>query len=265
VSSFDPEQFWNERLRDDYSLSGVGWQELRQEFNRWMYRTRRDVFLRHVGRVLSNDRQLSVLDVGAGTGFYIDLWHKLGVSDISAADISDFAVEQLRERYPGMTVSHLDISKPEVLDEFQRRFDAVSAMDVLFHVIDDDAYTRAVGNLAGMVKPGGILLLTETFARDRLQNADHNVFRSRELVESLLREAGMVPVASHPTFILLNEPLNSRNRALHWWWERATRMAKFGPRTAGLVGAGGYALESVALRLFPRFAPSTELVIWRKS
>ena len=34
-------------------------------------------------------------------------------------------------------------------------------MDVLFHIVDDDRYMRALSNLASLLNVGGVLLLSE--------------------------------------------------------------------------------------------------------
>ena len=36
-------------------------------------------------------------------------------------------------------------------------------MDVLFHIVDDEGYARAIRNLAALLAPGGLLVLTENF------------------------------------------------------------------------------------------------------
>src|SRR5690625_2054253 len=38
------DEFWNQRLADDWSESGVGYRALGRPFNNWMYRVRRHVF-----------------------------------------------------------------------------------------------------------------------------------------------------------------------------------------------------------------------------
>lgn len=64
--------FWENRLEDDWTESGVGYRALGRPFNTWMYRVREEVFLREVGRL--GPRGARVLDAGSGTGFYVDLW-----------------------------------------------------------------------------------------------------------------------------------------------------------------------------------------------
>ena len=70
--------FWEQRLGEDWTLSGVGYQALGRPFNTWMYRVRRSVFLREVSALKLPLQTARVLDVGSGTGFYVRRWQELG-------------------------------------------------------------------------------------------------------------------------------------------------------------------------------------------
>ena len=62
----------------------------------------------------------------------------------------------------------------------------ISAMDVLFHIVDDDGYAQAIHNLARMLAPGGLLVFTENLLHGRTDRAEHQTSRSLEAVSSLL-------------------------------------------------------------------------------
>lgn len=93
--------FWEERLAADWNETGVGYRALGRAFNTWMYRVRREVFLREVGRLPLDVRAADVLDVGSGTGFYVDLWKELGARSVTGCDLTQAAVDRLRDRFPG--------------------------------------------------------------------------------------------------------------------------------------------------------------------
>jgi 2-polyprenyl-3-methyl-5-hydroxy-6-metoxy-1,4-benzoquinol methylase len=265
MSQFDPQQYWNTRLGQQFSLEGVGWLGMSEPFNRWMYKLRRRVFLREVGHVLGGRRDLAVLDVGSGTGMYVDLWLSLGVAELVASDFTEVAVRNLRQKHPGLRVVGLDITRLDGSEIAGARFDVVSVMDVLFHIVDDDAYSRAIDNLVSLLKPGGLLVLTENFLRGPTQRGEHQVSRSREAIEALLSATGATLVRCRPSFLLMNTPVDSRSRLLHFWWGQLGATVRRGPRIAYVVGAIVYFIERIGLMLVRRDGPSTKLAIWRRN
>ena len=72
-------------------------------------------------------------------------------------------------------------------------FDAVSAFDVLFHIVDDAAYGRAFQNIASLLKPGGWFLWSDNFLKANPRSG------------SPIRPAGLWP------------------RVSDWWRQRASR------------------------------------------
>ena len=86
-----------------------------------------------------------VLDIGCGTGFFIDRW-KSGVKRIVGIDITQVAVEKLRRQYPYVELHQMDIGDGAV-GLSRNTFDAVSAFDVLYHIVDDAKYFAALGNI----------------------------------------------------------------------------------------------------------------------
>ena len=155
-AAFDARGYWERRLTETYAVDGVGWAGLGPALNDWMYRVRRRVFVRALRPHLSRPETARVLDIGTGTGFYVDRWHELGFRNVHASDVSEVAVERLRERYPSCEVAQLDIGDQSA-GTLQRRFDVVSIIDVLFHITSDRRYERAFANLARLVKPNGLL------------------------------------------------------------------------------------------------------------
>ena len=89
MGDFDAKQYGERRLTATPGLKGVGFTSLGKQYNRWLYRTRKHVFIRQVrglGLDLSAQR---VLDIGSGTGFYLDLWRGLGVKELTGSDLRD--------------------------------------------------------------------------------------------------------------------------------------------------------------------------------
>ena len=73
--------------------------------------------------------------------------------------------------------------------------------DVIFHVIDDDAYKRAMDNVADEMKPGGLLLMTDYLGSpdDKLR-APHVYTRCLATHERNLRHRGFQLLKSVPVY-----------------------------------------------------------------
>jgi SAM-dependent methyltransferase len=259
--SFDPRRYWEERHATKSGLEGVGYLGL-GELNTWMYRVRARVFRRAL-RPYGPIRGARILDVGSGTGFYVNLGRELGANEIVATDLADVACERLRITFEGrVDVRKLDIgaaTEPELAA--LGRFDFISAMDVLFHIVDDTAYAQALINLARLLSPGGRLIFTDNFidAAHRKTSSWH-VSRTSEEIERMLELAGLELGARAPAFILMNQPVDSDSKLLRATWkviDRTTRRSRVAGRA---LGAAIYPLEVALTKLLP-FTPSTEIAI----
>jgi SAM-dependent methyltransferase len=203
-----------------------------------------------------------VLDVGSGTGFYVDRWLATGAR-VTGLDLTDVAVEALARSFPGARFVRADIGSAAGIPLESGAFDAASAMDVLFHIVDDDAYARAFVNLAAALKPGGWLLWSDNFLRHATERVTHQA--SRPLAESVrcVEAAGFEIVDRVPMFVLMNYPADTTSRLARWAWTAMVAPAALAEPIGGLVGAVLYPLERALVRRM-RESPSTELMVCRK-
>jgi SAM-dependent methyltransferase len=263
VTGFDPQAYWSDRLDRTYTLGGVGWLGLGEAFNEWMYRVRRRVFLRTARDVLGDSlADAHVLDVGSGTGFYVERWHELDAVEVSGADLTDVAVQRLRERFPGDEFTRFDLTaEPDGLPA--NHYDAISAMDVLFHIVDDAGYERAVVNVHSLLRPGGSLIFSENLIHDEWIRSEHQVVRDIDWTLALLDRAGFEVVRRRPLFVLMNTPVDSSNRLLERYWGLLMSGVRSGPRASAALGAVLYPVE-LGLTALLRESPTTEIVVARK-
>jgi SAM-dependent methyltransferase len=257
---FDPKAYWEQRLANQYSAGGVGYLGLTDSYNEWMYRVRRHVFLREVRRL--GRPPTRVLDVGSGTGFYIACWHELGATQIVGSDLTDVATRNLAQRFPSDTFARFDVGGEELLFE-EERFDAVSAMDVLFHIVDDDRFRRAFTNVFALLEPGGTFVVAENFLHRKPVRVVHQVSRTLGEIEGAAIDAGFQIVRRRPMFCLMNAPIDSESRLRQEWWARLRRATSGRQRAGTLVGAVLYPIE-LALVSVLREGPSTEVMICTK-
>ena len=91
---YTPSQYWS-RLHDRRDLSAVGQSGLPSAMNQQLYR----ILARNLRRFLRQNVPEPIgpnaFEVGAGTGFWFDLWRELGAERIDGCDLVPAAVEDL--------------------------------------------------------------------------------------------------------------------------------------------------------------------------
>jgi SAM-dependent methyltransferase len=239
-----------------------------------MYRIRGEVFDRVAQEIAQGRwgpsglgvhgwRGADVLDVGAGTGFYMERWIRFQ-AQVIGVDFTEAAVRGLSHRFPGARVIRADIGGSlERISLRHASFHAVSAFDVMFHIVDDPAYGRAFQNIASLLRPGGWFLWSDNFVRNETERVPHQA--SRPIAESvrLVESAGFEIVGRVPMFVLMNYPADSRTRLARWGWTAMVGPAMLAEPLGWLIGAALYPIERQLVRRFAE-SPSTELMICRK-
>ena len=264
---FSARDYWQSRLSQSYSLQGVGYQRLGKSFNQWMYRVRARVFLRLARRLGVDWRRATVLDVGSGTGFYVEQWHALGVPQVIGVDITSKAVEELKRKFPGDEFLEADVGEVEGLraghGPAPTGLTAVSAMDVLFHIVDDAAYRRAFVNIASALAPGGWFLWSDNFLHHDTERVMHQASRSLAESEDAVRAAGFEIVERVPMFVLMNYPTDSTSKLGRLAWTAMVAPAALAEPLGWVVGAALAPIDTW-LTSVVRESPTTEIMVCRK-
>lgn len=108
------------------------------------------------------------LDVGTGTGHWIDFMRDVFFCDQAVAvELTDEMCAFLRQKYSGGGVSVLqaDVSAPGFGSELEP-VDYVTAIGVMFHIVEDAAWRRALVHLRNLLRPDGLLLVTDEFGEE---------------------------------------------------------------------------------------------------
>jgi 2-polyprenyl-6-hydroxyphenyl methylase/3-demethylubiquinone-9 3-methyltransferase len=118
----------------------------------------RDAIVRHFKLEATAGGPLAgvdLIDVGCGAGLFAEPLARLG-ADVGGVDPSLASIDVARRHAEetGARVAYRAATVEELGAE-QRRFDVVSAMEVVEHVADPRAFVAAA---ASLVKPGGLLL-----------------------------------------------------------------------------------------------------------
>ncbi|RVU36774.1 class I SAM-dependent methyltransferase [Hwanghaeella grinnelliae] len=109
---------------------------------------------------LENGPVGDVIDIGSGAGHWLDFYTQLGASSLHGVEVSQRAYKALNERYantPNMTLAHGTAS--DALAEVSGKVDLVNAIGVMFHIVSDDEWRETIQRMAGVLKPGGLLVV----------------------------------------------------------------------------------------------------------
>jgi SAM-dependent methyltransferase len=159
--------YWQGLIRADSpdALDEVGHTDMGRSFNKHAYRVRQRAMQDAVRESGVLEAGGKVFEAGFGVGFYIPLWQRANAV-VMGADISPRAVANVRTRFPSYDLRESDLVSLHQWSDWSvlvESFDLVTAIDVLYHIVDDEMATIALNNLAALVRPGGVLLVTEKF------------------------------------------------------------------------------------------------------
>jgi SAM-dependent methyltransferase len=263
MATINLENYWENRLKKSFGPEGVGYLGLGRQYNNWLYKVRRHVFNSQMRAAKIDLSEAEVLDIGSGAGFYIDRWKELGVKKVVGTDITNVAVEALKTKYPSDEFFRVDIGG-ELASIAHRRFDIVSAFDVLFHIVDDARFEKAIQNIYLLLKPGGLFALSDNFLHGDTIRADFQVSRSLYDIEKVLLASGFQIVKRVPMFFFMNYPVDSKNRLSKMLWRMMAKAISLHEIFGFLIGALLYPVELVGLALIKE-SPTTEMMICRKT
>jgi SAM-dependent methyltransferase len=272
--TYDPTRYWGELHRRS-DLSAVGQAALPPAINDWLYRIlegnlRR--FLRRHKVAVDPGRQV-VFDVGIGTGYWVRFWRSLGYARVDGCDLVPEAVGRAdaEARAQGVVARFVvaDVSDPAQLPA--ERYDLVSCMNVLLHVVDDATFERALGGIARLVGPGGVLLLAEPILLDPgyelpFDPTRHSRARPLERYRGPLEVAGLRLVDLRAGTVLANNPIEAGSPAAFArytrWWRSVARRTKANPRSARWIGPLLLVADRLAMRT--RAASTTKFALFRR-
>ncbi|HUN54664.1 MAG TPA: class I SAM-dependent methyltransferase [Smithella sp.] len=258
------QEYWNQRLCRHWGPEGVGSVVYGRQFNRWRYRVRARVFRRLVRLMGLQPESLSVLDIGCGTGFYLEQWRALGVKHLAGLDISDWAIEQLANVYPDIALYRSDISAAESILP-QGAFDVVCAMDVLTQVVDDDAYMNALKNIHYALNAGGYLIYSDSFfhGTDK-QFEDYWKGRTLSFITAAMQDTGFEVVSRVPMSVLMAAPTDTRRRELYEHiWNKMMAPVRRSEWAGFLAGMLLYPLELLLVSILKE-SPAIEIMVCKK-
>jgi 2-polyprenyl-3-methyl-5-hydroxy-6-metoxy-1,4-benzoquinol methylase len=204
---YQPQSFWENRLSSaKLDVDLVGHSGLGLIYNRWLYRTRFSALNRGLKRLGIRPQGKSIIDVGVGSGAYIPFWQESGTKNITGLDITTSSVRTLQHTYSDLRFDQIDIAG-DMLAVQNGPFDIVTAFDVLFHIVDDKSFSRAIGNLASLAQPGGWVILSDSFCQHPWGPTFHEYHRSAGRYLAELKTNHLELVHQEPIFFTMTTVL----------------------------------------------------------
>jgi 2-polyprenyl-3-methyl-5-hydroxy-6-metoxy-1,4-benzoquinol methylase len=203
--NFNNKEYWENRLHSNLTLQGTGHRGFDLEYNRWMYKAQRECMDEILQKHNIDVAGKNVLDIGSGSGFYVEYFLDHGASSITGVDITQASKRYLQEQFPTGTFITADISETDL--PLQSHYNIISAMGVLYHIIDDQKFQHAIRNLCSRLATGGIIFITDSFVKPILPSAKHACFRPLKDYLQVLEPFNIDVVDLIPLYYLSNRTI----------------------------------------------------------
>ena len=252
-------------------LDAVGYAALGRGFNRVTYALRRDALAGLLQRCAV--RPQAVFEAAVGVGAYASLWQQLGVTRWIGVDISADAIADLQARYPASEFYVADVTRDSA--DFPAAVDLATAIDVLYHLPDDAAFSAALQHIARSVKPGGALVVSDVFTDVRRPVAVHVVRRPLAAYVDIVQPLGFHLEARAPVFSILGDPVvvpyaRVRSRLLFEAWRVLQKSIRVSPavvrdRFGAAVAAAAQPLDRALRNAGVAEGVNLELSLFRRA
>ena len=242
-------------------LKAVGHPFLSESMNRLKYESEAETVSIGLKKIIDSFKQmdrmkLSILDVGAGygywTGLVYDLFSKHGFTlNASALDISTEALATIQERLPQVTCVNADL-RTIAPTQFRESYDFVFSCYCLHHLTRANDFLNALQFVGRSVKKSGFLLIMDPVLAMPFSKADTLDFQSfrgngipRHLyfIDDILAVLGLRRCLVLPAVsFLLNENIEAPDRLSFYlmmaMWKllcRLDRIDHFVEKTANIL------------------------------
>ena len=261
MTNFNPQAYWEDRLEKNFNLHGVGDISLGTNYNNYLYKIRKYAFHKVMKRLKVDFSDKKIMDIGSGTGFYIQRWKELNVKSIKGTDFTKVVVTNLTERFPEASFERMDAG--EKIEHPQPSYDFISAFDVLFHIVEDSRFDQAIQNIHSLLNDEGYFVISDNFIHGDTQRIKHQVSRSYEYMMNILEKTGFKHVETVPMFVLMNDPVDTKNRVIKKIFWIITKLVRKGEGMGKIVGGLMMPIEKMLISMMTE-SPSTEIKVFQK-
>jgi SAM-dependent methyltransferase len=279
----DTRQYWTSLVigANPSNVDEVGHPDMGRAFNLAAYGLRLRALQQALQKAGCLPPHFGVFEAGFGVGFYLQFWHQIGCARVVGVELSARAWRNAQSRFPNFDLRMADIATLTQAGDWlrlQSSFGLVTAIDILYHVVDDITAQCALRNLANLVVPGGVLIFTDKFPCGSATVQESSIVRRRPFrwYTAVLTPEGFECEAMIPVFWCMDPPIFNSNRRIlallgYAGWASMRAVLKYWPRNGivqsrlgRIVGGAGAAIDRMVV---PRLgqAPNLTMAVFRKS
>ena len=128
----------------------------------------------------------TLLDLGCGTGDFIDLAYQLGASKVVGVDVSQNVLSIAKQRFK--SVGNVELRQGTVVEalETNETFDLITSVTVLQHHVTDAELLLALSRIRKCLKPGGAFIALEI----SFQNRQEDLVMKHDDIPYLIERSG---------------------------------------------------------------------------
>jgi SAM-dependent methyltransferase len=128
------------------------------------YRSVEMLILRHLYNNKISIDQSVILDIGSGSGHWIDFFDSLGAVKAIGMDVSHSSVQYLKDKYINSNNVIIHYGKAvDIIYNQDESFDVVNAVGVMFHIIDDSEWINTIQAVRKVLSQNGLFIISGHF------------------------------------------------------------------------------------------------------
>jgi SAM-dependent methyltransferase len=190
IEGYDPKAIYSRLYNKSFDLAASGYPKLALTFNTWLYRNFSRALINLLRDCGIEIRGARVLELACGSGYFTESFRRMEPAALTGVDLAPESVERLSEWHKSYTFVEADITDPG-LDLPGKPFDFASAFNVVFHILDDKKFKQAIINMGRHLDKGGWAIINDSLPPTSTGPRGHVRFRSLDMFEEALMEAGL--------------------------------------------------------------------------
>lgn len=185
-------EYWENRIQNNSKYRSIGHQAYNEKTNKKRKKSVIPTLNSIINDEFDNPENRSLLDVGCGTGVYSKFYDSL-LGDISGIDISQEAIETINDSNISGTFKQGEASDLP----FNKEFDIVHCFSVLYHIVDDKKWRRAISEITDKTKDNGIIILRINWTEEGENSAKHVKKRKKPEYKDAFKSEGLKIIKKH--------------------------------------------------------------------